>query len=99
LLAAYAYLGGVELNVFGAIAAPLVVAILWGLLISPKARFHLPLPWWVAVQVVLFGIALAGLVVTGHALPAAVFGAVAVVNLALVLYWHQSGTVATHMSV
>jgi hypothetical protein len=98
LLAAYAYLGGAELNVFGAIAAPLAVAIVWGLLVSPKARFPLSLQWWVGVQVLLFAGAVVGLAATGHAVVAALFAAVTLVNLALLLYWHQRDTVARHVS-
>jgi hypothetical protein len=89
LLAALAY-SGLQVNV--------VLATVWGLFISPRARYPLPRAWWVLVQIVLFGIAVAGLVATGHGLLGALFGVIIVLNLALVLYWHQSDTVTTHAS-
>jgi hypothetical protein len=96
LLAALAYVG-LQANVALAIAAPLVAAIIWGLFVSPKARFPLARPPWVAVQVVLFGVAVGGLIATENAVLGGVFGAVVAVNLALVLIWHQDDTDTSHV--
>jgi hypothetical protein len=49
--------------------------------------------WWLGVQVVLFGVAVAGLIVAGSAVLGVVFGVLVVGNLALVLFWHQRDTV------
>jgi hypothetical protein len=97
LLAALAY-SGLQVNVALAVVAPLAAAAVWGLFISPRARYPLPRAWWVALQVVLFGVAVAGLAATGQRLLGALFGAIACLNLSLVLYWHQSDTVTRQAS-
>ena len=93
LLAVYAYVGGVEGNVVGALLAPLAVAVVWALFVSPKARVRLSRLLWIAVQVVLFGGAVAGLFVVGQVVLGVLFGVAVAVNLALVLFWHQADTV------
>ena len=93
LLAALAYVG-LQVNVVLCVLAPGVAAVIWGLFVSPKARFPLPLGWWVGVQIVLFGAAVAGLIAVGSALLGIVFGIAFAANLALVLFWHQRDTVA-----
>ncbi|WP_407357908.1 YrdB family protein [Microbacterium sp. LTA6] len=53
-----------------AIVAPVAVAVVWGLLLSPRARFVLPEPMKLALETVLFvGVALA-LSLTGLGVPA-----------------------------
>jgi hypothetical protein len=47
------------------------------------------------VQVVLFGAAVAGLVASGQGVLGSIFGIAVAVNLALVLIWSETGTVAT----
>ena len=96
LLAALAY-AGLQVNIVLAILAPLVAAVVWGLFVSPKARFPLSRPLWVGVQIVLFGAAVAGLVASGQGVLGSIFGVAVAVNLALVLLWSETGTVATHM--
>jgi hypothetical protein len=96
LLAALAY-AGLQVNIVLAIFAPLVAAVVWGLFVSPKARFPLSRPLWVGVQVGLFGAAVAGLVASGQGVLGSIFGVAVAVNLALVLLWSETGTVATHM--
>jgi hypothetical protein len=92
LLAALAYVG-VQVNVVLAVAFPVVAAVVWGLFVSPKARYPLSLPLWVGVQVVLFGLAAIGLILAGSVWLGVVFAAAVAVNLALVLFWHQRDTV------
>ena len=94
LLAALAY-AGLQVNVVLAVFAPLVAAVVWGLSVSPKARLPLSRSLWVGVQVVLFGAAIAGLVASGQGVLGSIFGLAVAVNLALVLIWSQTGTVAT----
>jgi hypothetical protein len=65
----------------------------WGLLISPKARYPLPLGLWLAVQAVLFGAAVVGLIAAGSVVLGVVFGVLVVANLALVLFWRRGDTV------
>lgn len=80
------------MNLFLAYAAPVVAACVWGVFVSPKARFPLSPPLWVAVQVVLFGVAVGGLIATDNVLLGVVFGIAVAVNLGLVLFWHQHDT-------
>jgi hypothetical protein len=91
LLAALAYVG-LQVNVVLAIVAPVLAAVLWGVLISPRARYPLSLPLWVAAQVVLFGAAVVGLIATENVVLGVVFGLAVSVNLGLVLFWHQRDT-------
>jgi uncharacterized protein DUF2568 len=92
LLAALAYVG-LQVNVVLAVVFPAVAAVVWGLFVSPKARYPLSLPLWVGVQVVLFGLAAIGLILAGSVWLGVVFAAAVAVNLALVLFWHQRDTV------
>ena len=94
LLAALAY-AGLQVNIVLAVLVPLVAAVVWGLFVSPKARFPLSRPLWVGVQVVLFGAAVVGLVASGHGVLGLIFGVAVAVNLALVVIWSRTGTVAT----
>jgi hypothetical protein len=94
LLAALAY-AGLQVNIVLAVFAPLVAAVVWGLFVSPKARFPLSRPLWVGVQVVLFGAAVVGLVASGQGVLGLIFGVAVAVNLALVLIWSETGTVTT----
>ena len=87
LLAALAYVG-LQASVVLAVVLPVVAAVLWGLFVSPKSRYPLSLPWWLALQAALFGVAAIGLIAVGET-----FGALVAVNLALVLFWHQRETV------
>jgi hypothetical protein len=95
LLAAFAYVG-LQINLTLAVVAPTAAAVVWGLFVSPKARFALSRPLWIAVQVVLFGAAVAGLIATENAVLGLTFGAAVAINLALVLFWHQDDTDTTH---
>jgi hypothetical protein len=92
LLAALAYVG-LQVSVVLAIVLPVAAALVWGMFVSPKARYPLPLPAWIALQVVLFGVAVIGLVVAGSVVLGIVFGIAFAANLALVLFWHQRDTV------
>jgi hypothetical protein len=57
-------------NAFGgllvAATAVLLTATIWGLLLSPRRRFDLPLGSRVAIELVLFGAAAAGLATAGR---------------------------------
>jgi hypothetical protein len=91
LLAALAY-AGLQVNVVVAILAPLAAAVVWGLLVSPKAPVTLSTAAWVAVQVVLFGAAVVGLVLAGNTVLGIAFAVAVTVNLALVLSWSRADT-------
>jgi hypothetical protein len=61
-----------------AVACPVVAAIIWGIAIAPQARRRLPDPLRIAVEVVLFGAAAAGLGVEGSVIWAVIFAVVTV---------------------
>ena len=92
LLAALAYVG-LQVNVVFAFVLPVAAAVVWGMFVSPKARYPVPLQAWIAVQAVLFGVAVIGLIVAGSVVLGIVFGVAVAANLALVLFWHQHDTV------
>ena len=76
---------------FLGIGAPLVAAVVWGLFIAPRRRFGVPTAAWVGLQIVVFGAALAALFAADEPTLAIVFGALVVVNAALMIVWHQRG--------
>lgn len=71
------------------VGAPLTAAIAWGLLAAPHAAIALPGPAKAVVQTLILGSAAAGLVHAGRIQAAALFGAIAVVNAALLTVWSQ----------
>jgi hypothetical protein len=48
---------GFEVNVLLGLAAPLLVAVVWGTFISSKATVQVPRAVWVGLQVIVFGAA------------------------------------------
>lgn len=58
-------------------AAPLALALVWGALVSPKARVRLPVAARVAVEAAWFGVAALALAAIAQPLVAAIFLAVA----------------------
>ncbi len=79
----------VPARVLAGIGAPLAAAVLWGLFASPRAAVALPTLGKAAVQVLVFAAAVAALAAAGRWMWTAVFGAVAAVNAALLLWWQQ----------
>ena len=71
------------------IGAPLVAAVVWAVFVSPQASVQLPAILVLLLQVLVFGAAAAGLVVTGHRALALVFGVIVVVNAILMYVWGQ----------
>src|SRR5690349_2625813 len=55
-----------------AILVPLVAAIVWGLFVAPRASITVPLWAWLAIQMLLFGLAVAGLATLGQQLLASI---------------------------
>lgn len=83
-LAALAYwgsqTGSTAVSIVLAIAAPLAMAVIWGLLVAPKATRQLQGLRRLALEIVLFGAAAAGLAVAGQWLLAAIFAAAVVIS-------------------
>lgn len=63
-----------------AVAAPAVAVIAWSLFAAPRARIRLPLAGVLAVKVVLFGAAAAGVYAIGQHVAGIAFGIIALVN-------------------
>ena len=74
------------------IGAPLVVAVVWALFVSPQAPVSLPLPLSLLLQVLIFGLAAAALATTGHRTLGWPFVALVVIN-ALLMYVRGNGRI------
>lgn len=66
LLAVYAWWGYHAAGVLGGAACAIALAVVWGLLLSPKARFPLSPPVRAGVEVVVFLVAAGALTALGH---------------------------------
>ncbi|MGX9891524.1 YrdB family protein [Streptomyces sp. NPDC002276] len=71
------------------LGAPVVLAVLWGLCGSPKAKYKTRGAGRVAFEVVWFGAGVAGLVLAGAYDWALVFGLVCVASKTLAVIWRQ----------
>ncbi|MGZ4150444.1 MAG: YrdB family protein, partial [Actinomycetota bacterium] len=49
------------------LGAPVLVGVVWGVFVAPKAKWPVSVPVRLAVELVLFGLGAAGLAVSGHA--------------------------------
>lgn len=72
-----------------ALGAPLLMAVVWGLWLAPRAAQRLPNPARAALQLGIFGIAALALVGAGQPGPAITFAGLVVVNTLLLHIWHQ----------
>ncbi len=68
-----------------AFLSPVAIGVFWGLYIAPKARYPLPRPLWVALQLVLFGLVGGALATVGQAWLGGAFVVAAVVDLAALI--------------
>jgi uncharacterized protein DUF2568 len=66
-----------------AIVLPLAVAVVWGLFVSPKAKFRVSRPIWYALQVVIFGVASLALASVWSVAAAVGFALVVTANLTM----------------
>ena len=94
LLAAFGYWGfkvgpNLLLQIILGIAAPLGVAVLWGIWMAPASARRLPVIPRLVVQVVLFGLAVWALVSVGQAGLALWLGGVAAINIMLAIVFGQ----------
>jgi hypothetical protein len=71
--------GGWVANVVLGIGAPLLAATVWGLFVSPKARFGSPVRQ-AAFEAVVFGAATLALIHAGQTTPAIVFAVIALAD-------------------
>lgn len=66
-----------------------LVIVVWGVFLSPKARVPLPTAPWVLLQVLIFGAAVAGLAAADKPRPALILACFLIVNSALLVVWRQ----------
>jgi hypothetical protein len=93
-LGAFAYwgfkTGGPTLSKIGlGIGAPLLVAVVWGIFVAPRAMVPVPGLLRFVIQALFFGLAALSLAVTGHRTLAGAFVAIVVVNAILAYVWGQ----------
>jgi Protein of unknown function (DUF2568) len=81
--------GGLIAKIGLGIGAPLIAAVVWGTFLSPQAPVRLPGLLVLILQALVFGLAAAGLVATGHQTLALVFVVIVAINAALMYLWGQ----------
>ncbi len=94
LLGALAYWGfntgsGTVIHVVLGIGAPLVVAILWGMFLAPRAARPVSPPVNLVLKLLVFGAGALGLAVAGQPTLAVVFAIVVIINLTFAWVWKQ----------
>lgn len=87
-IAAYGYWGfQLDTSVYAkwtaGIGIPVLVAVVWGLFLSPKASFAVPLALQIALKVLVFGLAAAALYATGRPRLAMFFAACVLISHAM----------------
>lgn len=75
----FATAGNAVLDVILGLGAPLLAAVVWGLFVSPKARYGTPVRQ-ALFEALVFGAAILALIHAGQPWPALAFGATAVVD-------------------
>ncbi|WHY92603.1 YrdB family protein [Neobacillus cucumis] len=72
-----------------AIGAPLVVAVIWGLMGAPKAAIQLSEPVHLILEIIVFGLPILLLVTVGKSEMAWILGSLLLVNKLLMYFWKQ----------
>jgi Protein of unknown function (DUF2568) len=84
-----ASIGSGAVPVVVAIAAPAVVAVLWGRFAAPRAAKRLPPSMRIPFELGVFLLAALALLASGHAVAALIFAALAAVNAAALTAFRQ----------
>jgi len=97
-LAALAYWGfhtgsGLVARLGLGIGAPLLAAIVWGAFVSPRAPVVVPASVRLLLELLVFGLACAGLVAAGQTGLAWVLGLVYILNRVLLWVWQQDSLI------
>jgi hypothetical protein len=66
------------------IGLPLVTAVVWGLVLSPRARFKPPTATKLVLKAIVFGAATAAIIASGGLVLGIVFAVIVVANTALI---------------
>jgi hypothetical protein len=72
-----------------AVAAPVALAVVWGLFAAPKAPLKGGLGFQLAVEALVFGAATAALFLAGRPVWGVAYAALVVLNRVLVIAWRQ----------
>lgn len=78
---------GVALKLVLGIGVPLLIAIIWGKIISPKATIKLSLTWTLFIELIIFSLAALCLIDLGFKKFAVIFILIEVVNRFLIIRW------------
>ncbi|MCA9874232.1 MAG: YrdB family protein [Anaerolineales bacterium] len=94
LLAALGYWGfqldlGWPLRIAATIGAPLLTAVIWGLLIAPKASHRLTDPWRFVMEIVLFAVGAGALYLAGRPSAGAALFVIFLINRLLMILWSR----------
>ena len=94
LLAALGYWGfhagsGAVMKVVLGIGAPVLMAVVWGTFMSPKAKVRLSRPLHLGMEAILFGLGSVALIAAGRPVLALALATVAVLNRVLIAVWRQ----------
>jgi hypothetical protein len=81
--------GSLPVGIALGLAAPAVVAIVWGVFGSPQAALPVSDRWRLLLEGVVFGAATAGLYAVGQPVLAGLFAALVVGNHTLMRFWEQ----------
>jgi hypothetical protein len=92
MLAAYAYWGFQAghitiTKILLGVGVPLLVAVVWGFLMAPRSSMRLRGAAYLALKIILFGLAIAALFVLGNRVLGIVFAVVFVINTVLLYVW------------
>jgi hypothetical protein len=71
------------------VGGPLMFAVVWGTFLAPKSSMRLHEPWFLILEIVLFGLAAWALHATGKTSLTYAFGAVYILNKILLIIWRQ----------
>jgi len=71
------------------IGTPLLVAVVWGMFVSPQAPYQLSNSFRILLELAIFGSATAALFSTGQTKIAITFALTVVINILLMMIWKQ----------
>ena len=71
------------------IGAPLLVAVIWGTFVAPKAAYHLHGFMLLALEAILFGAGIVSLIATKNYSLAWGFAVIVIINRTLLFVWGQ----------
>jgi hypothetical protein len=74
---------GLAWRVVLAVLGPVLVGVVWGLAIGPRARHRLAEPWRLGTELVIFVVSAAALALAGDVIAAAIYGVIAIGTAAL----------------